>query len=176
MRTSVFAVFAVALLLIPAFAWARIAHESPYLACVAAYPVVSLGNAGRFTVDTNVPGPFMWVAGDWGYPDAETVFVTAMTELGTQQVTVVWGSRRASCYVEVVGYPGYGEPVQYGAYGAYTPQGQVPNITLSYVKLSAVPYTGPATPLGVVLAALLLLGYATLVYRYAGKAIIASVR
>lgn len=171
-------VFAAALVLIPAFGLARTSYQTPYLSCASTYPVVSLGNAGRFNVVTNVNGPFMWVADseDYGVYNAGSQFVTPFTRLGQQQVTVVWGTTRASCFVNVVSQPGFGEPytppvfanqpVDYGSYGPG------PNVTISSVAYPRLPNTGfePQTFAAFAFAVVLLLGAAIALYPHAKKA------
>lgn len=146
MKNVLGAVFAVALVTIPVFGLARTSFEASYLSCASSYPVVSLGNAGRFHVVSNASGPFMWVANseDYGVYDAGTDFVTPFTALGQQQVTVVWGSKRASCFVDVVAMPGYGEPyhgpaVRTPVYDSY---GQGPNVVLTSVVYPRLPNAG----------------------------------
>jgi hypothetical protein len=170
MRTSISLGLATLVLLTPALVLARTTYETPYLACVPTYSTVSAGTVGHFVVATNVDGPFTWVVDDFAFIDAGPVFVTPFEHPGTHQVTVVWGSKRASCFVQVVGVPGYGEPFSYMPYGSYASQ-PMPNITLSFVKLSATPYTGDGIPLApMAIAAALLSLYAVLVYPYARKA------
>lgn len=176
MKTAFFALAAAALF-IPIAAAANHQYEEPELSCVAVYPVVSVGNAGRFVAETNVDGPFFWVAGDYGFYDMGPTFVAPMTELGEQQVTVVWGSRRASCFVDVVGWGNYGEPFHPGMYTPYAPYDPGPNVVLTSVKLSAVPYTGLDVPYAALLLAVALLAaYAALIYPYAKRAFIVAVR
>ena len=175
MKKTLAAVFGAALVLIPAWGFAR-TYEAPYLSCVSTYPVVSLGNAGRFHVVTNAAGPFMWVAvgEDYGVPDAGSQFVTPFTHLGYQQVTVVWGSKRASCYVEVVPAPGFGEPYTAPIFGnqTYGNYGPGPNVTLSSVAYPSLPNAGfgPQTFAALAFALVLLLGAAIALYPHAKKA------
>lgn len=176
MKKTLAAVFGAALVLIPAWGFAR-TYEAPYLSCVSSYPVVSAGNAGRFHVLSNVDGPFMWVAVDeeYGVPYAGTEFVAPFMHPGPQQVSVVWGSKRASCYVDVVPTPGFGEPY-FGP--AYTHQGYGygdtygPNVTLSSVVYPRLPNAGfaPVTSSALAFALVLLLGAAIALYPHAKKA------
>lgn len=176
MKKFLGAVFAVALVCIPAFGLARTAVEAPYLSCVSTYPVVSLGNAGRFHVVSNTSGPFMWVAvgEEYGVPDAGTQFVTPFTHVGQQQVTVVWGSKRASCYVDVVPTPGYGESYtgfvpqyHYGAYGTDL------NVTLTSTAYPRLPNAGlePQTLAALAFSFVLLLSAIIALYPHARKII-----
>jgi hypothetical protein len=174
------AVFAVALVLIPAYGLAKTHFADPlYVQCIAAYPTVSAGNAGRFTVVSNVPGPYQWVAEDYSIVDAGPVFVTPFEHAGPTQVDVVYGSIRSSCYVNVVAAPGYGErytpPVfadqnyNYGNYGAYGPG---PNVTIASVAYPFLPNTGfePQTLAAFAFAVVLLLGAVIALYPHARKA------
>ncbi len=176
MKNILGAIFAAALVLIPAFGAARTSYEAPYLSCVSSYPVVSIGNAGRFHVVTNVAGPFMWVAVDeeYGVPYAGAEFVTPFTHLGQQQVTVVWGSKRANCYVDVVPTPGLGEIYQGLVFGSqdYSNYGLGPNVTLSSVAYPRLPNAGlePQTFAAFAFAVVLLLGAIIALYPYAKKA------
>lgn len=164
MKNTLRAVFVTALVLLPAWGAAR-TYEAPYLSCVSNYPMVSVGNTGRFHVVTNVQGPFMWVAGDEDYAvyDAGAEFVTPFKHTGRQQVTVVWGSKRANCYVDVVPTPGFGEPNPAPYYGEYGP-----NVTLSSVLYPRLPNAGfePRTLAAVALAFVLLLGAAIALYQH----------
>lgn len=175
--------FGAALVIIPAFGLARTSYVAPYLSCVATYPVVSAGNAGRFHVVTNVDGPFMWVVDseDYGVYDAGSQFITPLTRLGLQEVTVVWGSKRANCYVEVVPAPGYGEPYTPPAFGGYPDGygynnydgfGPGPNVTLSSVAYPLLPNAGlePQTFAAFAFALVLLLGTSIALYPHAKKA------
>jgi len=182
MKKTLAIAFGAALVLIPAFGLARTSYEAPYLSCVATYPVVSLGNAGRFHVVSNVQGPFMWVADseDYGVYDAGTQFVTPLTRLGLQQVTAVWGSKRANCYVDVVAAPGFGEPYTPPAFGGYPDgygygyegYGPGPNVTLSSVAYPSLPNAGlePQTMAALAFAFVLLLGSAIALYSHVRKA------
>lgn len=184
MKKTLALVFAAALIAIPTLGLAR-TYETPKLGCVAVYPVVSLGNAGRFAVVSNVSGPFMWVAEseDYGVHNAGPEFVTPLTRLGTQQVTVVWGSRRASCFVDVVAQPGLGEPYAGPILGDY-PGGFVggygagPNVTISSVAYPALPNAGlePQTFAAFAFAVVLLTGTGIALYPHARKAIAIAVR
>ncbi len=176
MKKTLIAAFTAALVLIPAIGVARTAFEAPYLSCAATYPVVSLGNAGRFHVVTNTSGPFMWVAGgeDYGVYNAGAQFVTPFTHLGTQQVTVVWGSKRASCYVQVVPTAGFGEPYAAPIAGTYAnaSYGPGPNVTLTSVAYPLWPNAGlePQTFAAFAFAVVLLLGTAIALYSHVRKA------
>ncbi len=180
MKRALGAVFAVALVAIPAWGIARTSVELPYLSCVASYPVVSMGFAGRFHVVTNVNGPFMWVATDedYGVHDAGAEFVTPFTHVGQQQVSVVWGSKRSSCYVEVVPAPGFGEPYlgQTPIYGGpvHSDYGysRGPNVTLTSVAYPSLPNAGfePQTLSSLAFAVVLLLGATIALYPHARKA------
>lgn len=169
MKTFLAAVFAAALVLIPAWGFAR-TYEAPYLSCVSSYPVVSTGFAGRFHVVTNVAGPFMWVAVDEDYAvyDAGYEFVTPFTHTGQQQITVVWGSKRASCYVDVVPTPGFGETYYAPLADSYSYGGYGPNVTLSSVSYPFLPNAGfgPVTSAAFAFALVLLLGAAIALYRH----------
>lgn len=177
MKKILGAVFAAALVLIPAIGLARTySADALYVACSSSYPTVSVGNAGRFTVVSNVQGLFQWVAGDYSIVDAGPVFVTPFTRVGPAQVDVVYGSIRSTCYVNVVAAPGYGEPYappafagpDYGS-GAYGPG---PNVTLSSVVYPRLPNTGfePQTLASFAFAAVLLLGALIALYPHARKA------
>jgi len=184
MKKTLGLVFAAALIGIPALTVAR-SYEAPVLSCVATYPAVSLGNVGRFNVISNVSGPFMWVADseDYGVYNAGREFVTPFTRLGTQQVTVVWGSKRANCYVDVVPQPGLGEvyngprlgDYQDGYFGGYDAG---PNVTISSVAYPALPNAGiePQTFAAIAFAVVLLMGTSIALYPYARKAITVAVR
>lgn len=175
-------VFALALLLVPALGLARTTYQAPYLACTAAYPVVSVGNAGRFNVVTNANGPFTWVADNEEYSvrDIGSQFVTPFTHVGRQQVTVVWGTTRASCFVSVVPAPGYGEPYTGPAFGGQhtTYGGYGPNVSLSSVAYPFLPNAGfgPQTLAAFAFATVLLLGAAIALYPYAKKAFVIVTR
>lgn len=178
MKKSLTAVFAAALITLPMLGLARTSIEAPYLSCVATYPVVSLGNAGRFAVVTNTDGPFMWVADseDYGVYDAGATFVTPLTKLGTQQVTVVWGNRRASCFVDVVAMPGYGEVYaapSYGGYvfGDYGYGAYGPNVTLTSTVYPRLPRAGvePQTLAALAFSFVLLLSAIIALYPHAKK-------
>lgn len=177
MKKTFAVVFTAALVGLPLFSVARSSFEAPYLSCVAQYPVVSLGNAGRFHVVSNTNGPFMWVANSehYGVYDAGTDFVTPLTALGKQQVTVVWGSKRASCFVDVVAAPGYGEPYAGGRdghqYGEYY-YGDDLNVTLTATAYPRLPNAGfePQTLAALVFAFVFLLGAAIAFYPHARKA------
>jgi len=173
MRTSIGLVLFVAALLIPTFVLARESLESPYLWCAPIYPVVSQGSAGRFEAVTNMPGPYMWVAGDFGYPDMGPTFVTPMTEPGHQQVTVVKGSRRANCFVEVVPGVGYGEPYNYSFY-----PGNELNVVLTAVAYPSMPSAGfgPQNAAALAFALVLLMGSGIALYPHARKTFIAVTR
>lgn len=186
MKKTLGLVFAAALIAIPAFSWAR-TYEAPVLYCSAAYPVVSLGNAGRFMVVSNTAGPFMWVADseDYGVYNAGREFVTPFTKLGTQQVTVVWGSKRASCFVDVVPQPGLGEPYMGPRLGDYPDgfadgygYGVGPNVTISSVAYPALPNAGlePQTFAALAFAVVLLTGTGIALYPHARKAFTVAVR
>ncbi|MDB5225141.1 MAG: hypothetical protein JWL87_93 [Candidatus Adlerbacteria bacterium] len=167
---------ALAGLLVPVLTAARTSYVTPELDCAAAYPVVSLGNAGRFTAVATAPGPFMWSTNDLGFVDAGSVFVAPMTELGVQQVTVIWGSRRASCYVEVVPMPGYGEPFSPSFYQPY--DGQGPRVTLTSALYPSWPHAGfaPHNAAALAFAVVLLLGTSIALYPYARQALAAVTR
>lgn len=178
MKNILGAIFAAALVALPAWGVAR-SYEAPYLSCASSYPVVSVGNAGRFHVVTNVQGPFMWVANDedYGVYDAGVEFVTPFTHTGQQQVTVVWGSKRASCYVDVVPTPGFGEPYAAPVFGGqiyetYGYGGYGPNVTLSSVVYPRLPNAGfaPLTTAALAFAIVLLLGAIIALYPHAKKA------
>lgn len=189
MKKTLGLVFLAALIAIPALSIAR-SYEAPVLGCVAAYPAVSLGNAGRFMVVSNTAGPFMWVAEseDYGVYNAGREFVTPFTRLGTQQVTVVWGSKRASCFVDVVPQPGLGEPYvgpQVGQHGdGFYGDGFVggtglgPNVTISSVAYPALPNAGlePQTFAALAFAVVLLMGSSIALYPHARKAFTVAVR
>lgn len=176
MKKAIGFVFAVAVIATPGLIIAE-RYERPFLSCVARYPVVSLGNAGRFHVVTNVAGPFMWVAEseEYGVYDAGSQFVTPFTRLGLQQVAVVWGSKRASCFVEVVPAPGFGEP--YAGPSAPilydgSPHHTGPNVTLTSSIYPSLPNAGfaPQTYAGFAFAAVLLFGASIALYSYVRKA------
>lgn len=188
MKKTLGLVFAAALIGIPAFSIAR-SYEAPFVSCAATYPVVSLGNAGRFSVVSNAEGPFMWVAEseDYGVYNAGREFVTPFTRLGVQQVTVVWGSKRSSCFVDVVPQPGFGEPYvgpqvgQYadGFYGdGFGGAGYGPNVTISSVAYPALPNAGfePETFAAFAFAVVLLMGTSIALYPHAKKAFTVAVR
>jgi len=180
MKKTLAIAFGAALVIIPAFGIARTSYEAPYLSCVATYPVVSAGNAGRFYVVSNVDGPFMWVVDseDYGVYDAGREFITPLTRLGLQEVTVVWGSKRANCYVEVVPTPGYGEPYTPPTFDGYPDgygyegYGPGPNVTLSSVAYPLLPNAGfePQTLAALAFAFVLLLASAIALYPHAKKA------
>lgn len=189
MKKTLGAFFGIALIAIPAFSIAR-SYEAPYLSCQAQYPVVSVGNAGRFYAVSNVDGPFMWVAedGDYGVYDAGNQFITPFTQLGLQQVDVVWGSKRATCVVEVVPMPGYGEPYTGplapapfygdgfgGDFGVFGPG---PNVVLSSAFYPTMPNTGlePQTFAALAFAVVLLMSAGIALYPHARKAIAIAVR
>ncbi len=168
-------VFAAALVCIPALGMAQRSTEAPYLSCVSSYPTVSLGNAGRFHVVTNVNGPFMWVAvdEDYGVPDAGAQFVVPFTHTGHQQVTVVWGSKRASCYVDVVAAPGFGEPYRAAPVFAGPPAyDNGLNIVLTSVVYPRLPNAGlePQTLAAFAFAVVLLVAAIIALYPHAKKA------
>jgi hypothetical protein len=177
MKKILAVIFGAALVLIPAFGLARTYSTDPlYVLCNASYPTVSVGNAGRFTVVSNVQGPYQWVAEDYSIVGAGPVFVTPFEHVGRAQVDVVYGSIRSTCYVNVVAAPGFGEPYappafsdQYADYGAYGPG---PNVTLSSVLYPFLPNTGfePQTMAAFAFAAVLLLGAAIALYPHARKA------
>jgi hypothetical protein len=169
MRTSLgLALFAGALLL-PALVLARDSFESPYLSCSSVYPVVSQGSAGRFEAVTNMEGPFMWVVGDTGYIDMGPTLVVPMTEPGNQQVTVVKGTRRASCFVDVVPAGGFGEPYGYSFY-----PGNELNVTLTAVAYPSLPNAGfsPQNAAAFAVSFVFLLGSATALYPHVRKVFI----
>lgn len=180
MKKALTAVFAAALLALPMLSVAR-TYEAPYLSCASSYPVVSLGNAGRFHVVSNTNGPFMWVAHseDYGVYDAGADFITPFSALGVQQVTVVWGSKRASCFVDVVPAPGFGEPYSAPLFGSYAPDAYGysdaygPNVALSSVAYPRLPNAGfePQTLAAFAFAAALLLGACIALYPHAKKII-----
>ena len=173
MKKTLAVVFAAALVLIPAWGLAR-TYEAPYLSCVSSYPVVSAGNAGRFHVVSNVDGPFMWVAVDeeYGVPYAGPEFVAPFMHTGSQQVSVVWGSKRASCYVDVIQAPGFGESYYAPAFGygdIYNDTyGVGPNVTLTSMIYPRLPNAGfaPQTIASFAFAFVLLLGAAIALYRH----------
>jgi hypothetical protein len=171
MKHLLAAIFAAALVCIPVVGLARTTYATPYLSCASTYPVVSVGNAGRFNVVTNVNGPFMWVADDedYGVYNAGSQFITPFTHTGRQQVTVVWGSTRASCFVDVVPAPGYGEPY---AAPVFNNQAYGPNVTLSSVAYPLLPNTGfePQTLATFAFALVFLLGTSIALYPHAKKA------
>jgi hypothetical protein len=169
------AVFAAALVLIPAFGLARTySNDALYVACTSSYPVVSVGNAGRFTVVSNVQGPFQWVAEDYSVVEAGPVFVTPFMHAGPAQVDVVYGSIRSTCYVDVIPTPGYGEPYARPAFTDFSDQnyGYGPNVTLTSVAYPFLPNTGfePQTMAAFAFAIVLLLGTAIALYPHAKKA------
>jgi hypothetical protein len=177
MKNILGALFGVALALIPAFGIARThSTDALHVSCNSAYPVVSVGNAGRFIAVTNVEGPFQWVADDYSIVDAGPVFVTPFTRVGPAQVDVVYGSLRSTCYVSVVAAPGYGEAFAPTAFpdlgpgpGAYGPG---PNVTLTSVLYPLLPNTGfaPQTLASLAFAVVLMLGAAIALYPHARKA------
>ena len=177
MKKILGAVFGAALVLIPAFGVARTySTDALYVSCNASYPVVSVGNAGRFTVVSNVQGPYQWVAEDYSLVDAGPVFVTPFERVGPAQVDVVYGSIRSSCHVNVVAAPGFGEPYAPAAFpeqnpghGAYGPG---PNVTLTSVTYPFMPNTGfaPQTLASLAFSIVLLLGFAIASYPHARKA------
>lgn len=180
MKKALAAAFATALLALPMLGVAR-TYQAPYLSCASSYPVVSVGNAGRFHVVTNTDGPFMWVAHseNYGVYDAGADFITPFTDVGTQQVTVVWGSKRASCFVDVVLVPGFGEPYSAPLYGGYAPDaygygGEYgPNVVLTSALYPRLPNAGlePQTLAAFAFAAALLLGAVIALYPHAKKII-----
>lgn len=188
MKKTLGTIFGIALIAIPAFSIAR-SYEAPFLSCQAQYPVVSVGNAGRFHAVSNVQGPFMWVAedGDYGVYDAGPQFITPFTRLGIQQVDVVWGSKRATCLVEVVPMPGYGEPysgplapapIYADGFGGDLAPGFGPNVTLSSAFYPTMPNTGlePQTFAALAFAVVLLMAAGIALYPHARKAFAIAVR
>lgn len=177
MKKIIGALFGAALVLIPAFGLARTySNDALYVSCNSSYPVVSVGNAGRFTVVSNVQGPYQWVAEDYSIVGAGPVFVAPFEHVGPAQVDVVYGSIRSTCYVNVVAAPGYGEPYappaapsqDYG-HGAYGPG---PNVTLTSILYPLLPNTGfaPQTLASFAFAVVLLLGAIIAFYPHARKA------
>lgn len=185
MKKTLISGFAVALIAIPGLMVAA-RYETPFLSCAATYPVVSLGNAGRFQVVTNTNGPFMWVveSEDYAVYDAGPQFVTPFTRLGLQEVTVVWGSKRANCIVEVVPAPGFGEPYTGPAlgvlpYGDFPPLsdfpsqfGVGPNVTLGSAYYPSLPNAGfePQTFAAFAFAAVLLIAAGVALHLHVRKA------
>lgn len=177
--------FAAALITIPGLmVGAR--YEPPFLSCAATYPVVSVGNAGRFQVVTNTSGPFMWVveSEDYAVYDAGPQFITPFTRAGLQEVAVVWGSKRATCIVEVVPMPGFGEPYRGPAlsiepYGDFPPLGDIPgpfgmgpNVTLGSAYYPSLPNAGfgPTTFAAFAFAAVLLIAAGVALHSHVRKA------
>lgn len=185
MKKALTAAFAATLLALPMLGVAR-TYEAPYLLCASSYPVVSVGNAGRFHVVTNTDGPFMWVAHseNYGVYDAGTDFVTPFTSAGSQRVDVVWGSKRASCQVDVVPTPGFGEPYSAPLFGGYAPDAygytdaHSPNVVLTSALYPRLPNAGlePQTFAAFAFAAALLLGAFAALYPHAKKIIAAVAR
>ncbi len=139
------------------------------LDCAPKFQTVSWGDTAAFAAMGNVNGPFEWVTPDFGVVDAGSVFAVPMTWSGHQQIDVVWGSQRATCYVDVVGGPasyeqGYDYIDHSYDYG--------PNVTLSSVLYPYLPHAGfgPANFAAFAFAAVLLMGFALALYphvRYA---------
>lgn len=181
MKKAAGLIFAAALVVIPGLTLARSNPLIPYLGCSAVYPTVSLGNTGRFNVVSNASGPFMWVVSseDYGVYNAGAQFITPFTHLGTQKVDVVWGTQRASCFVNVVAAPGFGEPYTGPALAhqnpdAYYPSayGPGPNVTLASAAYPALPNAGfePQTLAAFAFALVLLMGAGIALYPHARKA------
>lgn len=170
MKKALGFLFAAALLGLPGVIVAR-NYAAPFLSCAAQYPIISLGNAGRFYAVTNVDGPFMWTTGEYGVYDAGPEFATPFTRLGVERVTVVWGGLRASCHVEVVLAPGFGEPYAPPVVGAGQ-YGPGPNVTLSSTAYPSMPNAGfePQTFATFAFAGVLLLSGAIALYPHVRKA------
>jgi hypothetical protein len=153
-------------LFVPMVASAR-TYEAAHLECAPGYQRVSVGNAATFSAISNIEGPFMWVTDDTGFVDAGPIFITPFFDPGFHEVAVVWGSRRATCLVEVVGYGSYGD-----SYGYPWQQGPGPNVTLTARLYPFMPNAGfaPQSAAAWAFAFVLLAGFSIAAYPYVRKA------